>query len=228
MSEAIFVAVICEGPTERIFVEAILCPHFQKLGIYMNPTILTKKGENGGDVKYQRLYNDLETHLKQGHNHLVTTFFDFYGLKGEWPGYENAKSKISPGDKQKAISSEVQKKVDGKFENQRSFERFLPHFVMHEIEALYFSCPATLAEKMGVNVAAIHGILDDCGEPEAINHVTETSPSHRLRELGGGSFRKTTKGIAIAEEIGLVKIREKCPLFHAWISRIESLAKAED
>jgi hypothetical protein len=159
MSEPVYVAVICEGPTERNFVEAILAPHFEPLGIYLTPTILTKKGE----------------------------------------------------------------KVDGKLEKLRSFERFLPYFVMHEIEALYFSCPATLAAKIGVDVAKVEAVVLECGEPEAINHESETSPSHRIEKLGG-SFRKTSTGIAIANAIGLPKMREKCPLFDHWLSMIEALA----
>lgn len=81
MSEPVYVAVICEGTTERIFVDSIMAPHFHNLGIFMTPTILTKKGEKGGDVKYNRLYNDLKTHLQQGHNHCVTSFLIFT----DWP-----------------------------------------------------------------------------------------------------------------------------------------------
>ncbi|MEI7910837.1 MAG: DUF4276 family protein [Verrucomicrobiota bacterium] len=225
MSEPIYVAVICEGPTERIFVDAILAPHFQDLGIYMTPTILTKKGENGGDVKYSRLYNDLKTHLQQGHNHCVTTLFDFYGLTDYWPGYDEAKNGRNPLEKQNIISEVVKQTADRTLEEWRSFERFLPHFVMHEIEALYFSCPSTLAAKLEVNVKFVEQILAECGEPEAINHDRETSPSHRLENLIGKNFRKTTTGIAIAQAIGLPKMRAACPLFDRWVRVIERLAE---
>ncbi len=223
MSEPVYVAVICEGPTERTFIDQLLAPHFHPKGIYLTPTILTKKGEKGGDVKYARLYNDLETHLGQGHNRCVTTLFDFYGLKGDWPGYEEAKLKKAPADKHEAITSQVREKVNGKLEKLRSFERFLPYFAMHEIEALYFSDPAKLAAKIGVDVAKVEAILAECGEPEAINHERETSPSHRIESLGG-SFRKTSTGIAVAKEIGLPKMRENCPLFDQWVGTLEKLA----
>lgn len=224
MSEPIYVAVICEGRTELVFVESILTPHFESLEIYISPTLLTKKGGNGGDVKYNRLYNDLKTHLQQRHNHCVTTFFDFYGLADYWPGYDEAKKKSVPMEKQKLISAEVKQTTDKSLEEFRSFERFLPHFVMHEIEALYFSCPATLASKLGVDVKLVEQILTECGEPEAINHVLETSPSHRLEKLIGKNFRKATAGIAIAQEIGLPKMRAACPLFDQWVRTIEGFA----
>jgi len=223
MSEPVHVAVICEGPTERIFVDLILAPHFHILGIFMTPMILTKKGEKGGDVKYSRLFDDLKRHLQQSHNRCVTTLFDFYGLTDLWPGYEEAKTKQSPAEKQAVISDAVKRTADGSLEDWRSFERFLPHFVMHEIEALYFSCPVTLAAKLYVDVARVQAIVIECGEPEAINHVKETSPSHRLMALG--SFRKTSTGIAIAKEIGLPKMRAACPLFDQWMCKIETLAK---
>lgn len=225
MSEPVYVAVICEGPTERIFVDAILAPHFHSLGIFMTPTVLTKKGEKGGDVKYSRLYNDLKTHLQQGHNHCVTTLFDFYGLTDYWPGYDDAKRRSSPSEKQKLISDEVKQTADKSLEEFRSFERFLPHFVMHEIEALYFSCPATLAAKLEVDVSKVQVILDECGEPEAINHERNTSPSHRLDDLCKEGFRKTSTGISIAQEIGLPKMRAECPLFDQWVRTIEGLAE---
>lgn len=225
MSDPVHIAVICEGPTERMFVDSILAPHFQSLGIYMTPTILTKKGEKGGDVKYSRLFHDLQTHLRQRRNRYVTTLFDFYGLKDHWPGYEEAKKKKTPSEKQASISEAVKQTADKSLEELRSFERFLPHFVMHEIEALYFSCPKTLSTKLGVDVASIRAILSECGEPEAINHETETSPSHRLIALGG--FRKTSTGIAIAKEIGLSKMRAECPLFDKWVSIIEALAEED-
>lgn len=223
MSDLIYVAVICEGPTERIFVESILTPHLQNLGICMTPTILSKKGVNGGDVKYTRLFNDLETHLGQRHYHCVTTFFDFYGLKGNWPGYEAAKLKTAPADKHGTITSQVREMVNGKLEKFRSFERFLPYFAMHEIEAFYFSCPATLANKLQINVKFVNEILTECGEPEAINHGRETSPSHRLGKLIGKNFKKTSTGIAIAQAIGLPKMRGACPLFDQWLRIIEQL-----
>jgi hypothetical protein len=36
-------------------------------------------------------------------------------------------------------------------------------------------------------------------------------------------YAKTTDGPAIAAQIGLGRLRESCPHFGAWISRLESL-----
>lgn len=225
MSEPTYVAVICEGTTERIFIESILAPHLQTLEIYITPTLITKKGEKGGDVKFERLTNDLEKHLNQRHNRCVTTFFDFYALKGIWPGYSEAKRKPNPASKHATIATAVKAKVIEQFD-QIAQRRFLPFFMMHEIEALYFSCPATLATHLDIAPSLVQNILDECGEPEAINHAEEKSPSHRIGSLKSiGKFKKTSTGIAIAKEIGLQKMRDQCPLFNEWVEKIEALVE---
>lgn len=216
------VAVICEGPTERILVETLLAPHFQDRQTFLRPTLLTKKGEKGGDVKFERLRNDLRIHLSQSHNACVTTLFDFYGLKGEWPGYEEAKASRTPSEKATVLAAAVKAKVIEELERTAVEKKFLPYFAMHETEALYFSAPESIAKHLGVELSSVTAILDECGEPEAINHRQDTSPSHRLMRLA--SFKKTTTGIAIAQEIGLQTMRQKCPVFDAWITTLEELS----
>jgi hypothetical protein len=93
---------------------------------------------------------------------------------------------------------------------------------MYEIEALYFSDPAVLANKLGVRQKLIDAILHECGEPEAINNSNQTAPSKRLEKLSN-KFKKTATGIAIAKEIGISKMRVACPLFDAWLTTLENL-----
>ena len=223
MNEPIYVAVICEGKTEQIFVEWILAPYFQHRCIYLAATQLSKPGEKGGDVKYDRLCNDLKNLLNQSHWKMVTTFFDFYGLKGKWPQYEEAQSFTEAKHKQASLSSAVKESVEAKFSSQEATTRFLPNFIMHETEALYFSAPQVMAENLSIDIKQIQAILEECGAPESINHQRDTSPSHRIETLVGRSFRKTTEGIAIAQAIGLDQMRRKCPLFDQWLSQIEAL-----
>jgi hypothetical protein len=218
------VAVICEGPTERILVETLLASHFQKRQIYLTPTLLTKKGQKGGDVRFDRLRNDLRIYLSQSHNACVTTLIDFYGLKGEWPGYDEAKGRRTPGEKAMVLAAAVKTKVLQELERDSVERRFLPYFSMHETEALYFSSPEVTARHLNVNVSKVTAILDECGEPEVINHHEVTSPSHRLSQLA--SFKKTTTGIEIARNIGLQTMRQKCPVFDAWVTTLESLSAA--
>jgi len=100
--------------------------------------------------------------------------------------------------------------------------RFIPYVSMHEIEALYFSDPPCLAKKLGVEQWHIDSILEECGEPENINDQFTTAPSKRLVKLSN-RFKKTTTGIAIAEAIGIPKMRESCPLFNTWVASLVNL-----
>lgn len=109
---------------------------------------------------------------------------------------------------------------------QQSERRFIPYISVHEFEALLFSDSTSLAEAIEIKENKITCILDECGEPEAINNKQETAPSKRLDKLSkNGKFPKTTKGITIATEIGIDKIRGKCPVFNNWIAKLESLVE---
>jgi len=111
-------------------------------------------------------------------------------------------------------------KVETIFANLHTQNRFLPYFAMHETEALY--CPQTMADQLEVSQTEIESILTDFLEPEAINHERQTSPSHRIGTLIGKRFtKKTTTGIAIAEAIGLQKMRDRCPIFNELITQME-------
>jgi hypothetical protein len=116
------------------------------------------------------------------------------------------------------------KAVQNLFPNNRPESRFIPYISMHELEALYFSDTACLAEKLTVQQAQFDKILQECGEPEKINDHIETAPSKRLEKLST-RFKKTSTGIAIAEAIGVQKMRDACPLFDKWLVTLESLGQ---
>ncbi|HJK29570.1 MAG TPA: DUF4276 family protein, partial [Methanocorpusculum sp.] len=59
--------------------------------------------------------------------------------------------------------------------------------------------------------------------PEEINTSPETAPSKRLKKLYP-HYSKTVEGMAIAERIGLAKMRKCCPHFNAWITELEQVA----
>ncbi len=55
--------------------------------------------------------------------------------------------------------------------------------------------------------------------PELINNSPETAPSKRLI-AAIPDYNKVVVGICVAMDIGLEKIREKCPLFNEWVERL--------
>jgi len=115
-------------------------------------------------------------------------------------------------------------KVIESFAEQRAAERFIPFIAVHEFEALLFSNTEILSKQLGIKISQIEEVLTTCGEPEAINNSPQTAPSKRLDLWSkGGKFPKTTTGIAVAKEIGIKQIRQKCPVFNSWLEKLEKL-----
>ena len=65
MSKYITVHVIVEGRTEYIFVQQILFQYLNAKGISIIPIIASKPGEKGGDIKFQRVEDDIVKSLRQ-------------------------------------------------------------------------------------------------------------------------------------------------------------------
>ena len=59
MNKYIIVQVIVEGQTEEKFIKQILQPYLSLKNIFITPTIASKKGQKGGDVRFQRIKNDI-------------------------------------------------------------------------------------------------------------------------------------------------------------------------
>lgn len=222
MSRYAEVVVLAEGPTEQRFVKQLLAPYMADRGVYLTAIILDKPGEKGGDVKFARAKNDIGKHLKQRKDTWITLIVDYYGIHGDWPGYAESKQKTDHTKKAAIMNQATAEQVQQLFPEQNQASRFIPYVSMYEIEALYFSDPACLAEKLGIAQRHIDAILIECKEPERINDHSATAPSKRLEALSD-RFKKTSTGIAIAEEIGIGKMREACPLFDAWLKNLESL-----
>jgi hypothetical protein len=222
MSNHVEINAIVEGKTEQIFIQTILGPYLAQNKIYMTPIIVSKPGQKGGDIKFARVKNDIELHLKQRPDSFLTLFVDYYGIKSDWPGLDEAKKQSTPLSKASAINTATQNRVNELFSDYQADRRFIPYIAMHEFEAMLFSQPEILADQIQVPLPKIKKILTECGEPEKIDDNPHSAPSKRLEDLSA-RFKKTTTGIAVAKSIGLIKIREQCPVFNQWVTKIEEL-----
>jgi hypothetical protein len=223
MSDIINIMAIVEGQTEHFFIRDILAPYLWPKEIFIIPIIITKPGQKGGDVKFSRVKNDIEKQLKQRQDTYLTLFIDYYGIKPDWPGLTEAKVKNEPKAKADIINRAMIKKIEELWPRYNPTLRFIPFIVMYEFEALLFSNSGILAQKLSVPATCVDSILRECGEPENIDDSPITAPSKRLESLNS-RFKKTTTGIAIAKEIGIPTIRQKCPIFNEWLMKIERLA----
>ena len=224
MSELVTAVALVEGPSEQIFIKNLVAPHLATRNILLTPIVISKPGQKGGDVRFERVINDIELHLKQRPDTYLTLFLDYYGIKGEWPGLAESLRLPTPAAKASHFGQSTSSVIVSRFGEYRPAERFIPYVSMHEFESLLFSSPEILAANLRVKPEAITQILNTCGQPEAINSSRESAPSKRLDAFCAPSrFKKTTSGISIASSIGLPRIREACPLFNAWITRLETL-----
>jgi len=222
MNKPVEIITIVEGKTEQIFIQSMVSPYLWAKGIFMTPIIASKPGQKGGDIKFARIKRDIELHIKQRSDTYLTLFLDYYGLKSDWPGYLESREKRTSGEKAKTINSATMDAVKEMFGHYEVTKRFIPYLSIHEFEALLFSDPSVLSSHLNVSESQVTNIITACGSPEEINDSQQTAPSKRLLSLSK-RFKKTTTGIAVANEIGLTKIRECCPIFNEWLIAIESI-----
>ena len=226
MSEIIQITAIVEGATERNFITEVLQPYLNKKNIFITPIMASKAGQKGGDIKFTRIKQDIQNHLKQRKDTYITLMIDFYGLT-DWKNLDEAKQKNSPSEKANIINKAIQDEIEELLPEYNSKKRFIPYVNIHEFEALLFSDPEILSKHLQVDKKQIEQIIKECGEPEKINDSRETAPSKRLDSLSNNRFKKIATGLEIAKEIGILKMRTACPLFDIWLNNIEKLAQSE-
>ncbi len=209
------VHVFCEGQTEDVFVREILGPHFQHMNIWMNPIIVrTGPQGKGGVTSYGKIQWQIEKKCREDSNAWVTTLLDFYGLPSDFPGM------ASKGD-----SFSRAKAVERAFQAAIAQHNFIANIVVHEFEGLLFSDPTAFAEWFDHAhiIETLRNIRNSFPTPEHINEGRTTAPSKRIKTVCG-SYDKVAHGSLIALDIGLDILRRECPLFHAWVKRLEELS----
>jgi len=217
------VLILVEGQTEERFVKDVLEPAYLKKEIYFYPTILVTKqvkdGPNfrGGVSNYAKFRNDLRRLLNSASGALVTTMLDYYALPEDFPGMNTRPSGPSLA-KVKHVEDAIAAVFGQPF-------NFLPFLVLHEFEAWLFASPEELPNVLTEKSKRIEfsAICENVSTPEEINERPEFAPSKRILTLFP-AYRKTLHGPTVAKNIGLRLIRERCPHFASWLSRLEEMA----
>lgn len=218
------VLIYVEGQTEEVFINNCLAPYLRNFNIFMTPIVVsTKILLNGGKIVGGLTNGNLPTFLQElnkliltvGQDGIVTTFIDYYAIPSEFPGY-----KILPA----AVSSET--KVDflqNKLSEYYNFDpKFLPYIMMHEFEALLFSHPCGFQNYLDPSKGDINSLVNivkTYDNPELINDLRETSPSHRILNAYP-SFKKPLLGNMIALEIGIDQLLARCTRFRTWVESL--------
>lgn len=226
MSRYLDVVAIVEGATEEIFIKTILAPYLGYRNIGIHATQVSKSGQKGGDVRFDRVQNDILRHLKQRADTIVTLFLDYYGI-ADWPGLNLIHANFTPSQIEQTLKDSTMIKIKELLPDIPIEHRFVPFFVVHEFETLLFSNPETLANGLGVSKDLIEDTINQFkGNLERINNSKETAPSKRLAKWMP-TYKKTVTGIPIAKEIGVDQMRSSVPQFDKWLSLLESAANFE-
>jgi len=194
------VAISVEGPTERDFVQKVLCSHLVGRDVHVYPVDLK------GNVSLDKAVPEVLRLVKNSGNQFVTTLYDLYGFKGRKPG---------------ETAEDIERALAGRVGYSR---QFFPYVQRYEFEALIFAGPDQAAGILrDPDVAeGMRQALRERGAPEDINDGYDTCPSRRLKALHTG-YDKVRHGPPILERIGLAAIRAACPRFGGWLDWLESL-----
>ena len=228
MSNPIYLHCLVEGRTEKHFIDEVLSPYLATKGIYVQSSETTtssgKIKQKGGDIRFSRIKREICIFLKQRPELYVSTFVDYYGIK-EWPGTDKLPANATPSQISKILNETAISEMVHLAPELRCNERYIPFLTMHEFEALLFSEPEILEREIGAPSGSAKAILDEFGSPEEINTGVDTAPSKRIIRLACVPYHKATNGVDIARIITVDAIREHCPLFNAWLTKIESLVE---
>lgn len=222
------VLVLVEGQTERAMIDQVFAPELGRSGVYVYPRVVGKPGHKGGN-KFATVHRELKALMRQEPTSTVTMLFDYYGLQDDWPGLVSTKGKRPdeiPSIIEPAIAAAVADEMGSDFHQHR----FVPYVQLHEVESLLFAGPAEMAKifQRPELEKEFTKIVDECGGCELINDDPETAPSKRIK----GIFPEYKKGSSvnahayrIAQHIGLARMRQQCPHFNEWITKLEQLAR---
>ena len=183
----------------------------------------TSQAAAGGGLTRQRVLRFLRNTLREREDAYVTTFFDLYGLPAEFPGRAEAAREPDPLARARVVEHALHREVVD-LAGCRP-EQFLPHVQPYEFEALLLSPPLRLSqvEPAWRQVATeLREALDRVPSPEHLNDGENTHPSARLAALRP-AYKKVGHSQALAEIIGLPRMRDKCAHFDAWLTRLEAL-----
>ena len=215
------VRILVEGQTEQAFIREILRPYFDPRQIYLHAVKLRRQG---GITRYAKAKDVIIRSLKEDAALICTTMVDFYGMPADWPGRDQANRCQSYAEKADIVEGGIMKDIVGHLGNSFNPNRLMPYVQMYEFEALLFSSPVKLAESLGDKKlsSTFLAIRNEFSNPEEINDSYDKCPSRRIEEVFQG-FKKTINGITAASRIGLEKMRQECPHFNEWITKLEDI-----
>jgi hypothetical protein len=220
------VFVVVEGETERRFVRDLLYPDFIQKGIHLDAQLwLTnrKLGTGGGGGNFDLIENHLRRLMSRYQYHrdvYISLMVDLYAFPKK--GNTVYDQQVVQGQNGKTKALLLQDKLFARL----SYQNFIPYVQLHEFEALLLSKPDALGSFYTDKVREIEALKEEIQglSPEEVNESPEGAPSKRIsRYLPAYEKQKTTAGVITAAKIGLPLLRNSCPHFNAWLTKLEGI-----
>ncbi len=228
-----YINIIAEGSTEEAFVNDVLVTHFSRMDKYVSVRKIKTgwdkfnrkpaKGGFGRIPKYKKFRDDILNWIDSDRgraNTWYTTFVDLYGFP------KDADSPYNPQIQQ--IQDHYQRiaALEAAISQDINHPNFIPYVQLHEFEAFLMVDPDRLLIMYPDGQTGISRLKRDIAHmnPEEINESPQTAPSKRIiQHLPDYEGQKAQVGPLVAEDIGLNSLREKCPHFNEWITKLENL-----
>lgn len=222
--------IVVEGNSEELFINDVLKPHLVQFNIFVSARRITtgwdrlnRKPAKGGLLYYSWFKNDILNWIASDRgntNCWYTSMLDLYAFPkgGESPYNEQIQSIQNPFTKINALQNAIEQDIN--------HVRFISYVQLHEFETFLMVDPSRLISLYPDKQVAINRLKRDIGAtiPELINDSPETAPSKRIiKFIPEYEAQKAQVGPLVAEDIGLIHLREKCEHFNQWVSKLEVL-----
>lgn len=232
------VFAIVEGQTENAVLTRLLGSHLGAMEIDLHCPIVRLGSGRGGTrgLRCDEFCDQIQRFLKDRRQPFVTSFFDYYalphGTRSGWEFVEQAKADVSFRGLQmttQSIENELHRRTVTGLDLPNIAGRFIPYIQLHELEALFFADPNTMAAAFGNPALAGYfaKAVQECGGCENINDTPQKAPSKRIQTAFPGYIKGRNEfahGPRIAEKLDLNMVRQACPRFSAWVARLEALS----
>ena len=191
-----YLNIIAEGSSEESFVNDVLVKHFDTLNIFVS----TRKIRTGWDkLSNKPAKGGLLKYSKFKYSPQIQQIHNPY---------------VRINELEMAISKSINN------------ANFIPYVQLHEFESLLLVAPERLLVMYPEKQSAVEKLKRDIENitPEEINESQQTAPSKRIiKYLPDYEDQKAQVGALVAGDIGITEIRNKCPHFNEWITRLEKL-----
>jgi hypothetical protein len=211
--------LLVEGQTEETVVTNTLAPYLEARGWSVTHSVLATKRPAGGP-KYRggisnwaKIERDIRLLLGDSSLNVLTTLFDFYAFAPDAPGMTGTAGATTAHDRVCEVEEALATAV--------ADHRFLPHLVLHELEAWVFAAAEPLRDLLPELSDKLLADADAAGGPELVNDGPHTAPSKRI--LGYcPQYSKTSDGPLAIDALGFDSLRAQCPHVDSWLWKLDS------